>query len=101
MRQAAPRGISSLPSAPAQVCLNMAASEDAKPDESYTSSLRQPHILVGVTSAQTCLVLRGRLRALREAGFGVSLLSAPGQMLDDTARSDQVAAYAIPMERGI
>ena len=62
---------------------------------------RQPHILVGVTSPQTCLVLPGRLRALRDAGFKVSLLSAPGELLEQTARSEQVEAFAIPMERGI
>lgn len=62
---------------------------------------RRPHILVGVTSAQTCLVLRGRARALRDAGFTVSLLSAPGEMLEETARTEQVDAFAIPMERGM
>ena len=62
---------------------------------------RQPHILVGVTSAQTCLVLRGRVRVLRDAGFRVSLLSAPGELLEETGRTEQVDAFAIPMERGI
>ena len=38
---------------------------------------------------------------LREAGFRVSLLSAPGELLERTARSERVNAYAIPMERGI
>ncbi len=79
----------------------MAESETTTPDESHRKSHRRPHILVGVTNPQTCLVLKGRLRALREAGFRVSLLSAPGQLLYDTARSEQVAAYAVPMERGI
>ena len=79
----------------------MAESEAATPDESHRKSHPQPHILVGVTNPQTCLVLKGRLRALREAGFRVSLLSAPGQLLYDTAQSEQVAAYAVPMERGI
>jgi glycosyltransferase involved in cell wall biosynthesis len=62
---------------------------------------RQPHILVGVTSAQTCIVLPGRVRALREAGFRVSLLSAPGELLEQIARTEQADAFAIPMERGI
>jgi glycosyltransferase involved in cell wall biosynthesis len=62
---------------------------------------RQPHILVGVTSPQTCLVLPGRLRALRDAGFRVSLLSSPGELLEQTARTEQADAFAIPMERGI
>jgi len=38
---------------------------------------------------------------LREAGFRVSVLSAPGQLLERTARVEQVNAYAVPMERGI
>ena len=71
------------------------------PGEETESSRRQPHILVGVTSPQTCLVLPGRIRALREAGFRVSLLSAPGVLLEQTARTEQVSAYAIPMKRGI
>ena len=62
---------------------------------------RQPHILVGVTSAQTCLVLPDRLSVLREAGYRISLLSSPGELLDRTARSEEVSPYAIPMERGI
>lgn len=62
---------------------------------------RQPHILVGVTSPQTCLVLRGRVRALRDAGFKVSLVSSPGELLEEIARTERVDAFAIPMERGI
>ena len=61
----------------------------------------QPHILVGVTSPQTCLVLRGRLRALREAGFRVSLISGPGELLEQTAQREGVEAFAIPLKRGI
>jgi len=72
-----------------------------KPDAFHPNSLNRPHIVVGVTSPQTCLVLRGRLQTLREAGFRVSLLSAPGQLLSDIAHSEQVAAFAVPMERGI
>ena len=61
----------------------------------------QPHILLGVTSAQTCVVLAGRVRTLRAAGFRVSLLSAPGQLLEQTARNEGADAYPVPMERGI
>lgn len=61
----------------------------------------QPHILIGITSPQTCLVLSSRLRALREAGFRVSLLSTPGALLDQTAKAEGVAAFALPMSRGI
>ncbi len=75
--------------------------EASKQGEERRECERLPRILLGVTSPQTCLVLPGRVRALREAGFRVSLLSAPGELLERTARSEGVAAYAIPMERGI
>ncbi|HEV2215422.1 MAG TPA: glycosyltransferase family 4 protein [Terracidiphilus sp.] len=54
-----------------------------------------------MTSAQTGLVLHGRVRALRDAGFRVSLLSAPGELLEKTARAEQVDTFAVAMERGI
>ena len=60
-----------------------------------------PHIVVGITHPQTCLVLTGRLRALREAGFRVTLLSGPGELLDQTALCEGVEAIAIPMNRTI
>lgn len=68
------------------------------------SSCRQnasPTILVGVTHAQTCLVLGARLRALRRAGFRVLLLASPGPLLDRTALQEGVEAIALPMQRGI
>jgi len=68
---------------------------------SVRSAQSIPHIVVGVTSPQTCLVLVGRLRALREAGFRVTLVAGPGQLLEDTAASEGVEAVSIPMERGI
>lgn len=58
-------------------------------------------MVVGVTSHQTCLVLRGRLRVLREAGFVVNLVASPGEFLEDIARLEGVSAYPIPMRRGI
>jgi glycosyltransferase involved in cell wall biosynthesis len=60
-----------------------------------------PSIVVGVTHPQTCLVLRGRLRALREAGFRVTVLASPGDLLDRTAQNEGVESVAIPMQRGI
>jgi glycosyltransferase involved in cell wall biosynthesis len=63
--------------------------------------LRRPHIVVGVTNALTCLVLRGRLRALREAGFRVTLIANPGPLLERTAISEGVEFHAVPMERSI
>ena len=61
----------------------------------------QPRIVVGITHPQTCLILTGRLRALREAGFQVTLVSGPGELLDRTAASEGVESIAIPMQRGI
>lgn len=60
-----------------------------------------PRILVGVTHAQTCLVLGARVRALRNAGFRVLLVSSPGPLLDLTARHEGVERIAIPMQRSI
>ncbi len=59
------------------------------------------HIVLGITNAQTCLVLTGRLRALREAGFRVTLVSSPGILLEDTAKREGVDAVAVPMTRQI
>jgi glycosyltransferase involved in cell wall biosynthesis len=60
-----------------------------------------PHIVVGITHAQTCLTLTGRLRALREAGFRVTLVSSPGELLDRTAAREGVESIAIPIQRKI
>jgi glycosyltransferase involved in cell wall biosynthesis len=77
----------------------LGAIEDSVADTS--ESARRPQIVVGITSAQTCLVLTGRLRALREAGFQVTLISSPGALLDSTAASDRVASIGLPMRRAI
>lgn len=61
--------------------------------------MHSPHIVVGITSPQTCLVLGGRLRALREAGFRVTLVASPGEMLDHMGKSEGVETVAIPMAR--
>jgi glycosyltransferase involved in cell wall biosynthesis len=66
-----------------------------------SSAKQQPTILVGVTHAQTCLVLGARLRALRKAGYRVLLLSSPGPLLDRTAAREDVERIALPMQRGI
>ena len=60
-----------------------------------------PHIVVGITSSQTCLNLTGRLSALREAGFRVTLVSSPGELLDQTAQREGVEAVAVPIKRTI
>src|SRR5580698_7459845 len=59
------------------------------------------HIVIGITHSQTCLTLTGRLRALREAGFRVTLISSPGELLNRTAAREGVDAIAVPMQRGI
>ncbi|MGA3161283.1 MAG: glycosyltransferase family 4 protein [Terracidiphilus sp.] len=62
---------------------------------------QRPHIVVGITHPQTCLVLSGRLRTLREAGFRVTLISSPGALLIRTAAQEGVESVAIPMRREI
>lgn len=57
--------------------------------------------MVGVTDSQTCMVLGPRLRALREAGFKVTLVAGPGELLERTAASEGVEAVAVPMKRGL
>ena len=47
------------------------------------------------------MVLTGRLRTLREAGFRVTLVSSPGELFDRLAEHDGVEKFAVPMERGI
>jgi glycosyltransferase involved in cell wall biosynthesis len=64
-------------------------------------SLQRPRIVVGITNAQTCLVLGDRLRALREEGFRVTLVSSPGELLTSTAAREGVESIAIPMHREI
>jgi glycosyltransferase involved in cell wall biosynthesis len=58
-----------------------------------------PLAVLGITHSQTCLVLRGRLRALREAGFRVVLISSPGELADQLAAEEGVDQIAIPMHR--
>ena len=59
------------------------------------------HIVVGITHSQSCLILTGRLRALRMAGFHVTVVASPGEMLSRMAATEGIAPIAIPMERGI
>ena len=79
---------------------NHFSSSAAHPAQLSPSS-RSPHIVVGITSPQTCLVLGGRLRTLREAGFRVTLVSGPGELLTRTAAEEEVESIAIPMRREI
>ena len=63
--------------------------------------LRGPLVVLGVTSAQTCLVLKGRVRALRDAGFRVTLISSPGALLDELARDEGADRIELRMRRAI
>lgn len=63
--------------------------------------VERPLIVIGITHSQTCLVLTGRLRALREAGFRVVLIASPGKLLDATVAREGIEALPIPMKRGI
>jgi glycosyltransferase involved in cell wall biosynthesis len=58
-------------------------------------------LVMGVTSAQTCLVLAGRLKALRLAGFAVMLVSSPGELLTQRVEAEDVEAFPVQMLRGI
>ncbi|MGB6687638.1 MAG: glycosyltransferase family 4 protein [Terracidiphilus sp.] len=68
---------------------------------SIAANRYSPHIVVGVTHPQTCLTLTGRLRALGQAGFRVTLVSSPGELLDRTAQREGAQAVALRIERGI
>ncbi len=62
---------------------------------------RQPLIVLGVTHPQSCLLLAGRVRGLRQAGFRVRVVSSPGRMLDRFAAVEGIETDAIAMRRGI
>ena len=61
----------------------------------------KPCVVVGVTDAQTCLILSSRVRALRQAGFRVAVICGPGALLDRLAVEERIEPIAIPMRRGI
>ena len=62
---------------------------------------QRPHILVGVTSAQTCILLPARSQALLNRGFQVSIVSGPGELTRGAKRVSGVEAHVVPMARGI
>ena len=66
-----------------------------------TESATIPRLVIGITHPQTCLVLRGRLRALQKAGLAVTLVAGPGELLDAAGRSEGVATVGIRIERGL
>ena len=58
-------------------------------------------MLVGVTHHHTCIVHSARLRALRQAGFSVTLVCGPGDVLDRAEKHAGVDCVRIPMQRDI
>jgi glycosyltransferase involved in cell wall biosynthesis len=60
-----------------------------------------PRIVIGITNAQTCLVLSGRIRALQDAAFHVTVVSSPGDLLDRMERDEGIDTLRVPMQRGI
>jgi glycosyltransferase involved in cell wall biosynthesis len=66
-----------------------------------STAQRPYHIVIGITHPQTCLTLTGRLRALREAGFRVTLIASPGKLLDEIAMREGIETIGLPMERQI
>jgi glycosyltransferase involved in cell wall biosynthesis len=80
----------------------MLAAEPAGFAELQNSSADlRPRMVVGVTHPQTCLLLAGRLRALRSAGFRVTLICSPGDLLFQTAAAASVEACPVPIARSI
>lgn len=62
---------------------------------------RAARMVIGITHSQTCLVMKGRLRALREAGFDVTLVSSPGPLLEKLSFFEGVTARPVSMAREI
>jgi len=58
-------------------------------------------VLHVVTSSVSLGLIRGQLRALREAGFLVAAVSAPGNELEALHENEGVSGFAIPMLGGV
>jgi glycosyltransferase involved in cell wall biosynthesis len=71
------------------------------PGGNEASSFKQPLVILGVTHPQSCLLLSGRVRGLRRAGFRVRVISSPGSMLERFAAVEGIESSAIKMHRGI
>jgi len=82
---------------PAPSC---ALADEASPDQ--RPGVAQPGILYAGTSPLSVQwFLRGQLSYLREAGFDVTVVTAPGEGLDEARRRQGVRTIAVPMVRGI
>lgn len=63
---------------------------------------RPPRLVYAVTHPVTAdRLLRGQLAFLREAGFDVTVVSAPGPELDRVAEREKVRVVPVPMARNI
>ncbi len=61
----------------------------------------RPRALHAVTTSVTLGPMLGQFRYLRDAGFRVAAASAPGDELDSLEENEGMAAFAVPMERGV
>lgn len=62
--------------------------------------MRRPRLVYVVTHPVTAdLLLRGQLSFMRRQGFDVTVVAAPGELLDKVAAREGVEAVGIPMER--
>ncbi len=61
----------------------------------------QPRVVHIVTASMTTRLMRRQLQYLREAGFEVTIVSAPGKELEAVAQQEGVKWAAVPMEREI
>jgi glycosyltransferase involved in cell wall biosynthesis len=69
---------------------------------SCAPSVRRPRLVYLVTHPVSAnLMLRGQLSRMRDWGFDVSLVCAPGPDLDEVSRREGVATYPVPLEREI
>jgi glycosyltransferase involved in cell wall biosynthesis len=76
-----------------------AAMQNVVSSEERTES--RGKMVIGVTSHQTCLVMTSRLRALKDAGFEITLISSPGTHLFECAEQAGVTACPVKMARTI
>jgi glycosyltransferase involved in cell wall biosynthesis len=63
--------------------------------------MERPRLLIAVTSPMSAGFFQGQLAWLREQGFDVHFLSAPGQPAQDIAGTQQAVFHPVPMERNI
>jgi glycosyltransferase involved in cell wall biosynthesis len=71
------------------------------PGGNESSPFNQPLVVLGVTHPQSCLLLSGRVRGLRRAGFRVRVVSSPGPMLERFAAVEGIDSNAVMMRRDI